>query len=88
MNRDWSTFNVKYFAIPMTMLVFGMVIGFGICNSKKKPIKIHPIEVRCVVQTDGWSNFPTMDADSVKGDTIYKNGISIVNKNILNIQFK
>ena len=37
--RDWSAFNVKYFAIPMTALVFGIVIGFGISDSKKKPIK-------------------------------------------------
>ncbi len=28
------------------------------------------------------------DADSVKGDTIWKDGISIVNKNIVNVSFK
>lgn len=36
MNKDWSTFNVKYFALPMTALVFGLVIGFGLSESKKK----------------------------------------------------
>ena len=86
--RDWSAFNVKYFAIPMTALVFGIVIGFGISDSKKKPIKNYPIEVICHIETNNYMDNPIMLADSVKGDTIYKNGISIVNKNILHLQFK
>ena len=86
--KDWSAFNVKYLAVPFTMLVFGIVIGFGLSNSKKKPTKNYPIEVQCHWSTDGYMGNPTMEADSVKGDTIYKNGISIVNKNILNLQFK
>lgn len=88
MNKDWSAFNVKYFAVPMSMLVFGLVIGFGISNSKKKPTKQYPIEVRCFWSTYGFQSYPTMDADSVKGDTIYKDGLSIVNKNIVNVNFK
>ena len=86
--RDWSAFNVKYFAIPMTALVFGIVIGFGISDSKKKPTKNYPIEVQCHFSTDNYQGYSTMEADSVKSDTIYKDGISIVNKNIFNIQFK
>ncbi len=30
MSDDWTTFNVKYYAIPITALVFGIVIGFGL----------------------------------------------------------
>lgn len=86
--RDWSAFNVKYLAVPFCMLVFGIVIGFGLSDSKKKPTKNYPIEVQCHWTTQQNSSYPTMEADSVKGDTIYKNGISIVNKNILNLQFK
>ena len=86
--KDWTTFNVKYFAIPFTMLVFGMVIGFGLSESKKKPIKKYPIEVLTNWSTDGYQGHPTMDADSVKGDTIWKDGSKIVNKNIINISFK
>jgi len=29
-----------------------------------------------------------MEADSVKGDTIWKDGLNIVNKNIINVNFK
>jgi hypothetical protein len=29
-----------------------------------------------------------MEVDSVKGDTVYKDGLGIVNKNIKNIKFK
>ena len=86
--NDWSVFNIKYLAVPLTMLTFGMVIGFGLSESKKKPTKKYPIEVQCYWSTNGYSSYPTIEADSVKGDTIYKDGISIVNKNILNITFK
>lgn len=86
--KDWTTFNVKYFALPMTALVFGLVIGFGLSESKKKPSKHYPIEVKLHWETDQGAGYPTMDADSVKGDTVYKDGNSIVVKNIINIQFK
>ena len=86
--KDWTTFNLKYLAIPFTMLVFGMVIGFGLSESKKKPTKKYPIEVSCYWETGQASHYPTMEADSVKGDTIYKDGLGIVNKNIKNVKFK
>jgi hypothetical protein len=86
--KDWSAFNVKYFAIPITMLVFGMVIGFGLSESKKKPTKHYPIEVKLHWETGQSGGYPTMDADSVKRDTVYKDGNSIVVKNIINVQFK
>ena len=53
-----------------------------------KPIKHYPIEVRCHWSTDCYQGHPTMDADSVKGDTIWKDGNRIVNKNIINVVFK
>jgi hypothetical protein len=86
--KDWTTFNVKYLAIPFTMLVFGMVIGFGLSKSKKKPTKHYPIEVLTHWETSQKASYPTMEADSVKGDTIWKDGIMIRNKNIINIKFK
>ena len=86
--KDWSTFNVKYFAIPMTALVFGLVIGFGLSDSKKKLSKHYPIEVQCHWSTNGYQGYPTMEADSVKGNIIYKDGLSIVSNNIINVTFK
>ena len=88
MKKDWSAFNVKYFAVPVTALVFGMVIGFGISDSKKKPSKHYPIEVQCYWSTDGYSSYPTMVCDSIKGDTLWKDGRKIVTKNIINVSFK
>jgi len=86
--KDWTAFNVKYFALPMTTLIFGLVIGFGLSDSKKKPSKKYPIEVKCHWSTDSYQSYPTMDADSVRKDTIWKDGLYIVNKNIIGIQFK
>ena len=86
--KDWTAFNVKYLAVPFTMLVFGVVIGFGISDSKKKPTKHYPIEVQCHWSADGSQGYPYMEADSVKGNTIYKDGLGIVSNNIINIKFK
>lgn len=86
--RDWTTINVKYFALPITALVFGMVIGVGLSESKKKPTKQYPIEILCHWETNGLQGNAVMEVDSVKGDIIYKNGITIVSKNIINIKFK
>ena len=89
MKDEWQVFNIKYLILPMCMLIFGFVIGFGIAaDSKKKPKKHYPIEVKCHWETEQSGGYPTMDADSVKGDTIYKDGLRIVNKNIINVQFK
>jgi len=88
MKDEWQVPVIKYLAVPFTMLVFGMVIGFAICNPKKKPTKHYPIEVQCLWETNGYQGYPTMEADSVKGNTIYKDGLGIVSNNIINIQFK
>lgn len=86
--NDWSAFNVKYFAIPMTMLVFGVVTGFGIASSSKKAIKHYPIEVKCYWETTNGQDYPTTACDSVIGDTLWRDGRSIVCKNIINVSFK
>ena len=86
--KDWSAFNVKYFAIPITMLIFGLVIGFGLSESKKKPTKHYPIEVLTHWETGQNGGYPSIEADSVKGDTIWRDGLMIINKNIINIKFK
>ncbi len=89
MSDEWTTFNVKYFAIPITALVFGIVIGFGLDSStNKQPTKEYPLQVHIVYETAGYYHTPTIECDSVKGDTIYKDGISVVNKNIKNVIFK
>jgi hypothetical protein len=87
MKDEWQVFNIKYLVVPMCMLIGGLVIGFGIADSKKKKTKHYPIEVKCHWETNQGAGYPTMDADSVKGDTIYKDGLKIVSKNIINVQF-
>lgn len=88
MSKDWLTFNVKYFAVPVTALVFGLIIGFGLSESKKKPSKKYPIEVQCYWETNGYQSYPKMECDSINGDTIYKDGLIIKSKTIINVSFK
>ena len=75
------------YIIIAPILVIGIVIGMflrDITTSKKQ----YPIEVTTHYETGGYWYANSMDADSVKGDTIYKDGSMIVNKNIINIEFK
>jgi hypothetical protein len=88
MKDEWQEPVIKYLVLPFTMLVFGMVIGFAICNPKKKPTKHYPIEVECYWEKNQTSSYSTMEVDSVKGNIIYKDNSQIVSNNILNIKFK
>jgi len=83
-----SNENLKYFATHMMAAAIGGLICCLIPTSKNKPSKHYPIEVKLHWETRSKWGYPTMDADSVKGDTVYKDGNSIVVKNIINVQFK
>ena len=84
MNKDWTTIKKSTFVIMM--ISFGALLGINFPIDK--PTKKYPIEVQCYWSTNGYQSHPSMDADSIKGDTIYKDGLSIVNKNIVNVNFK
>ena len=88
MSKDWSTFNVKYFATHMMAVAIGGLICCLIPTSKKKPSKHYPIEVQCYWETNGYQSYPKMECDSIKGDTIYKDGLIIKSKSIINVSFK
>jgi hypothetical protein len=67
--------------------IFAIVLN-EILPSSSTPSKTYPIEVLLYFTTDGYQGHPTMECDSIKGDTVYKDGNSIVAKNIVNIKFK
>lgn len=59
-----------------------------VSKSPSKPTKHYPIELLLHWSTKAQGGYPTMECDSIKGDTVYKDGNSIVVKNIVNIKFK
>jgi len=71
----------------IVFFIVGISAGL-LYSTSTKSTKQYPIEVSCYWETEQTQHYPTIDADSVKGDTIYKDGLGIVNKNIKNIQFK
>lgn len=78
--------KIKAFLLAV---VIGVVLGITmylilISTPPSTPTKTYPIEVRTGYGQTG-SGF---ECDSMKGDTFYKDGNSIVCKNILNIKFK
>lgn len=81
---------------PIYFIIFfvALLIGYFIddwklsTNDLKKPSKKYPIEVVVYYSEGSYGYSNTMDADSVRNDTIWNNGIYITNKNIKNIVFK
>jgi hypothetical protein len=73
--------------IAIVFFIVGISAGL-LYSTSTKPTKNYPIEVSCYWETEQASHYPTMDADSVKGDTIYKDGLGIVSKNVKNVIFK
>lgn len=70
---------IGFFATLVTCIAFFLSI---IDDSKKD----YPIGV--IVKHGSYGGTINFDADSVKSDTIYNNGLYIVNKNIINVVFK
>jgi hypothetical protein len=83
---NWKQFNLHNF-VPILFFILGMIAGL-IYPIDTKPTKHYPIEVECHWSTGYAQGYPTMEADSVKGNTIYKDGLGIVSNNIINIKFK
>ena len=82
--KDWT----KLQKISFILMVVSIISLIVLSSTIKKNKKHYPIEVRCHWETSQSSYYPTMEADSVKGDTIWKDGNKIVNKNIINVIFK
>ncbi len=83
---NWKQFNLHNF-VPILFFILGMIAGL-IYPRNSKPSKEYPIEVTCNYQSGSYYYSNYMDADSVKGDTIWKDGNKIVIKNIINVTFK
>jgi len=84
---NWKQFNFWNFWVPIIFFIVGILMGIMFPRNSK-PTKEYPIQVSCYWESGSMQLFPTMDADSVKGDTIWKNGNRIVNENIINVTFK
>jgi len=84
---NWKQFNLHNFVPILSFFILGMIAGL-IYPSDTKPTKEYPIQVSCYWESGGMQSYPTMESDSVKGDTIWKDGNKIVNKNIINVEFK
>jgi len=85
------THNEKYTMAKGILIgcfvTLGVWIGFFI-SEKKEPEKKYSIEVQTYWTSDGFQSYPKMDADSLRGDTIFRDGNYIINKNIINVVFK
>ncbi len=85
-DNEFKETNKKFFWYPIVMLIVGTLLGISMPSSK--PSKKYPVEVQCYWSPDGYQSYPTMECDSIKGDTLWKDGGKIVTKNIINVSFK
>ena len=84
---NWKQFNFWNFWVPMIFFIVGILMGIMFPRNSK-PSKQYPILIHTYWEMGGVKSYPTIEADSVKGDTIWKDGNKIVNKNIINVTFK
>lgn len=84
---NWNKFNFHNLWIPMIFFVLGIIAGI-LFPHDCKPQKEYPVEVEVCYQTKNYWYTKTIECDSLKGDTIYKDDLFVVNKNIVNVTFK
>lgn len=78
--------NLFVFVAIIVLIVVGSVVTVWDSPKTEKP---YPIEISYSYSSHiGSIAWGTMECDSVIEDTIYKDGLKIVNKNIDNIRFK
>jgi hypothetical protein len=82
---NWKIFNLWF---PFLMLGAGFMVGYILGKMPKLPTKKYPVEVTACYETKNYWYTDYIECDSVKRDTIFKDGLSIINKNIKNIKFK
>ena len=84
--KDFTTNRFEIGILLVVLFAFGFIIGYAF--PKNKPTKRYPIEVQTHWHVGDHQGYVPMECDSVKGDTIYKDGLIIVEKNLTYIKFK
>jgi len=87
MNDKTPMHFVTFFILTLVAFLSGFLWS-RYMSREKTPTKKYPIEVIIYYSEGSYGYSNTMDADSVRNDTIWNNGIYITNKNIKNIVFK
>ena len=80
--------NYLPFIVGAICFLAGLFFGYFIFGMPKVPKKEYPIQVQCYWETNGYQSYPSMECDSIKVDTVWKDGNKIVTKNIINVVFK
>lgn len=75
-----------FWFITIFCFIGGMFTRY--CMIPNHPQKEYPVKVDVCYETKGYWYNNTIECDSIKGDTIYKDSLSIINKNIINVSFK
>lgn len=87
MNNNPAIHFVTFFIVTLVAFLTGFLWSRYL-TTPKSPTKEYPIEVSIYYSEGSYGYSNTMDADSVRHDTIWNNGIYITNKNIKNVVFK
>ena len=87
MDVNWRKFNFWNFWVIMFAFIVGIIMGI-IFPRGSKPSKDYPVIVTVCYETKTYWYTDYIECDSVNNDTIFKDGLSIINKNIKNIIFK
>lgn len=81
-----NAFKLALLVTGIGFFIYSIVYGMNSLDSK--PRKKYPIEAQ-YVHSIGYNIISgTIECDSIKGDTLWKDGNKIINKNIRNVTFK
>ena len=83
--KNYTT--IKQVCVIIMGVSAGILIGVSL-DCEHENTKHYPIEVLTHWETGQNGGYPTMEVDSIKGDSIWRDGLMIRNKNIVNIKFK
>ena len=88
--KEYIKESTKRFVPAMFMLTVGICIGIAVSKSEKPKgkAKQYPIEVLTRWYSHQLTGGSTIECDSVIGDTIWKDGIELISKNIIEVKFK
>ena len=83
-----SICKINTIGASIMCLLIGYLFGFMVFSMPKLPQKKYPVKIDVCYETKGYWYTDAIECDSVKGDTIYKDSLTIINKNIVNVTFK
>jgi len=79
---------INTIAACIMCLGIGYLFGFIVFGMPKLPQKEYALVAHLCYERAGYYSLPDIKCDSVKGDTIWRDGLQVINKHIVSVEYK